>query len=69
MYRYFFLFLLLISCNKQDCRVGPNITMQQKDPVKTSSDTTNKNDTKSLSDQIHDLRDTVQPGAQLRCNF
>ena len=71
MRRYFlFLILLLsISCSKQDCRVNPNIIMQQKDPVKTSSDTANKNEPKSISDQIHDFRDAMQPGAQLRCKF
>jgi len=43
--------------------------MQQKDPVIIKSDGSNKNEPKSFSDQIHDLRDTVQPGAQLKCNF
>ena len=59
----------MISCNTQDCRVGPNVTMQQKDPVKTNSDIPNKNESKSISDQIHDFRDAMQPGAQLRCKF
>jgi len=56
-----------MSCNTRDCRIGPNFTIQQKDIVKTNNDNSNKNESKSISDQIHDLRDTVQPGAQLRC--
>jgi hypothetical protein len=68
-YFLFLILLLLVSCSKQDCQVGPNITMQQKDPVIIKGDGSNKNETKSLLDQIHDLRDNVQPGAQLRCNF
>ena len=61
--------ILLTSCTKQGCEVGPNVTMLPKDPTPVKSDGTNKNESKSISDQIHDLRDTVQPGAQMRCTF
>jgi len=61
--------ILLTSCTKQGCEVGPNVNMLPKDPTPVKSDGTNKNESKSISDQIHDLRDTVQPGAQMRCNF
>jgi hypothetical protein len=43
--------------------------MLPKDPTPVKSDGTNKNESKNISDQIHDLRDTVQPGAQMRCTF
>jgi len=68
--KYLFLLLLLISCSVTDCRVGPSATMQTKTEIKTDSKTTDpKTESKSIVDQIRDLRDNLQPGAQLRCGF
>ena len=68
--RYLFLLLFLISCSVQDCRGGPNATVETKTEAKTDSKTTDiKPDSKSITDQIRDLRDNLQPGAQLRCIF
>jgi hypothetical protein len=54
----------------QDCRVGPNATIQTKPEIKTDSKTTDsKIESKSIVDQFRDLRDNLQPGAQLKCNF
>jgi len=64
--RYLFLLLFLISCTTQECRVGPNATVQTKTETKT---TDTKMDSKSILDQVRDLRDNLQPGAQLKCNF
>jgi len=70
MNKYLFLFLLLISCNTQDCRVGPNATIQTKPEIKTDPKTTDsKIESKGIADQVRDLRDNLQPGAQLKCNF
>ena len=67
--RYLIL-LLLISCSVKDCRVGPNASIQPKVEAKTDSKITdNKSDSKSIVDQVRDLRDGLQPGAQLKCNF
>ena len=49
----------------QDCRVGPNTTVQTKTETKTDS----KNETKNITEQIRDLRDSLSPGAQGRCRF
>ena len=68
--RYLFLFLLLISCSVTDCRVGPNATLQTKIETKIDFKTTDtKIESKSIIDQVRDLRDNLQPGAQLRCGF
>ena len=68
--RYLFLLLFLISCSVQDCRGGPNATIQQKTETKTDSKTIDsKPESKSIADQVRDLRDNLQPGAQLRCMF
>jgi hypothetical protein len=68
--RYLVLLLLLISCSVTDCRVGPNATMQVKPETKTDSKTVDsKPESKSIADQVRDLRDNLQPGAQLRCIF
>jgi hypothetical protein len=68
--RYLVLLLFLISCSVQQCRVGPNATVQTKTAVKTDSKTIDsKSDSKSIADQVRDLRDNLQPGAQLKCNF
>lgn len=68
--RYLLLLLFLISCSVQDCRVGPNATMQQKAENKTDPKTADsKPELKSIADQVRDLRDNLQPGAQLKCNF
>lgn len=68
--KYLFLLLLLISCSVKDCRVGPNATVQTKTETKTDSKTTDiRSESKSIVDQIRDLRDGLQPGAQLKCNF
>lgn len=54
----------------QDCRVNPNATMQTKTETKTDSKTIDvKTESKSVIDQVRDLRDGLQPGAQLRCVF
>lgn len=67
--KYLFL-LLLISCGVKDCRVDPNATVQPKIETRTDSKTTDsKPESKSIADQVRDLRDGLQPGAQLRCRF
>ncbi len=54
----------------QECQVGPNATLQTKTEIKTDSKTTDaKSESKGIVDQVRDLRDNLQPGAQLRCNF
>jgi len=68
--RYLFLLLFLISCNAQECRVNSNTTVQTKIETKTDSRTTDpKAESKGIADQVRDLRDNLQPGAQLKCNF
>lgn len=68
--RYLVLLLFLISCSITDCRVGPNATVQTKTETKTDSKTIDsKPESKSIVDQFRDLRDSLQPGAQLKCNF
>jgi len=68
--KYLFLLLFLISCSVQECRVGPNATVQTKTETKTDSKTIDpKAESKGIADQIRDLRDNLQPGAQLNCNF
>ena len=68
--RYLFLLLLLMSCSIKDCRIGPNATVQTKIETKTDSKTTDtKSESKGIVDQFLDLRDSLQPGAQLKCNF
>jgi len=68
--KYLVLLLLLISCSITDCRVGPNATIQTKTENKTDSKTIeSKSESKSIADQFRDLRDNLQPGAQLKCNF
>jgi hypothetical protein len=68
--KYLILLLFLISCSVQECRVGPNATVQTKTETKTDSKTTDdKSESKSIVDQVRDLRDNLQPGAQLKCNF
>lgn len=54
----------------QDCRVDPNATVQAKTEIKTDSKTAElKIESKSIVEQVRDLRDNLQPGAQLRCIF
>ena len=68
--RYLVLLLFLISCSVQQCRVGPNATVQAKTQTKTDSKTIDaKSESKGIADQVRDLRDNLQPGAQLKCNF
>ena len=68
--RYLVLLLFLISCSVQDCRVGPNATVQTKTETKTDSKTIDsKSESKGIADQVRDLRDNLTPGAQLRCIF
>ncbi len=68
--RYLVLLLFLISCSVQECQVGPNATLQTKTEIKTDSKTTDaKSESKGIVDQVRDLRDNLQPGAQLRCIF
>ena len=68
--KYLFLLLFLISCSVQQCRVGPNATVQTKTETKTDSKMIDsRSESKSIADQVRDLRDNLQPGAQLKCNF
>ena len=68
--RYSYLFFLLASCSFQQCAVGPNATVQTKTETKTDYRTIDaKSESKSIVDQVRDLRDNLQPGAQLKCNF
>jgi hypothetical protein len=68
--KYLILLLFLISCSVQDCRVGPNATVQTKIETKTDSKTIDsKSESKGIVDQVRDLRDNLTPGAQLRCIF
>jgi len=68
--RYLFLLLFLISCGVQDCRVDPNTTVQTKTENKTDPKMIDpKSESKGIADQVRDLRDNLQPGAQLRCIF
>ena len=68
--RYLFLLLFLISCSVQDCKVDPNATVQTKTETKTDSKMIDpKSESKGIADQVRDLRDNLQPGAQLKCNF
>ena len=68
--RYLFLLLFLISCSVQDCRGGPNTTVQTKTETKTDPKTIDpKSESKGIADQVRDLRDNLTPGAQLRCIF
>ena len=68
--RYLVLLLFLISCSVQQCQVGPNATVQTKTEIKTDSKTIDsRSESKSIADQVRDLRDNLQPGAQLKCNF
>ena len=67
--RYLFLLLLLVSCNVKDCRVDPNATVQPKIETRTDSKKADNPESKSIADQVRDLRNGLQPGAQLRCNF
>jgi hypothetical protein len=54
----------------QECQVGANATVQTKTEIKTDSKTTDsKSDSKGIAEQVRDLRDNLQPGAQFRCNF
>jgi hypothetical protein len=68
--KYLFLLLLLISCSVKDCRVDPNASIQPKVETKTDSKMIDsKSESKSIAGQVRDLRDGLQPGAQLKCNF
>ena len=68
--KYLFLLLLLISCSVQDCKVDPNATVQPKIETRTDSKTIDsKSESRGIADQVRDLRDNLQPGAQLKCNF
>jgi hypothetical protein len=68
--KYLILLLFLISCSVQQCRVGPNATVQAKTETKTDSKTIDsKAESKNIADQVRDFRDNLQPGAQLKCNF
>ena len=68
--KYLVLLLFLISCSVQQCRVGPNATVQTKTEINTDSKTIDsRSESKSIADQVRDLRDNLQPGAQLKCNF
>lgn len=50
--------------------MDPNATVQPKIETRTDSKKADNNpESKSIAGQIRDLRDGLQPGAQLRCNF
>ena len=71
--RYLIL-LFLISCTVQECQIGPNATVQTKIETKIETKTDSKtidskSESKGIADQARDLRDNLQPGAQLKCNF
>ena len=54
----------------QDCKVDPNATVQPKTETRTDSKTIDsKSESRGIADQVRDLRDNLQPGAQLKCNF
>ena len=65
--RCLFLLLFLISCSVKDCRIDPNAAVQTKTETKTGTDS--KPESKSIIDQVRDLRENLQPRAQLRCIF
>ena len=50
----------------QECQVGPNATVQTKTDPKTIVP---KSEPKGIADQVRDLRDNLQPGAQLKLKF
>jgi len=66
--RYLFLLLLLISCNVTNCRVGPNIIINQKEAAKNNTENV-KVESKTVMAQLYDLKENLSPGGQLRCNF
>lgn len=68
--KYLFIFLILISCTVINCQISSNTTVQTKTETKTDSKMIDsKPESKSVADQVRDLGDNLQPGAQLKCNF
>jgi len=68
--KYLFIFLILISCTVNNCQINSNTTVQTKTENKTDSNMIDsKSESKNIADQVRDLRDNLQPGAQLKCNF
>lgn len=50
--------------------MNPNAAVQTKIEIKTDSKTTDaRPESKGIAEQMRDLRDNIQPGAQLKCNF
>jgi hypothetical protein len=68
MNKYFLLFLFLISCSTRDCAIGPNVSIQQKETVKSNTETT-KTDSKTIVEQLHDMKENLRPGGQMKCIF
>jgi hypothetical protein len=73
--RYILLLLILGSCTFKDCKVSPNMSVNESSrAVKTtSSDQKNsqkgsETDNRGLFD-IQDLKDKLTPGSQFRCVF
>ena len=68
--KYLFIFLILISCAVNNCQINSNTTVQTKTENKTDSKIIDsKSESKDIAEQVRDLRDNLQPGAQLKCNF
>jgi hypothetical protein len=64
------LFLFVAGCAVQDCRIDPNATRQDRSPIKTDTKSLeNKSESKSIVEQVRDLRERLQPGAQFTCRF
>jgi len=60
----------MASCSANRCDVGPNASVHHR--VESKADTRQpdaKPESKSVVEQIRDLRDGLQPGAQFRCRF
>jgi len=73
--RYILLLLILGSCAFQDCKISPNMTMNESSRVvkTTSSDQKNsqkssETDNRGLFD-IQELKDKLTPGSQFKCVF
>ena len=60
----------MASCSANRCDVSPNASVQPK--VESKADTRQpdaKTENKSVVEQMRDLRDSLHPGAQLKCVF
>ena len=66
--RYLFLLLFLISCSKHDCAINPGVTVQQKEIVKNNTEII-KTESKTIIEQLQDVKENLRPSGQLRCSF